>query len=476
MHLSDGREILSLYGKNRYYTVQLDVGENISVKSFVPHEPQPYEVQDSAYDDFVTRLAIWKSSYIEEESKPITDLGTRSISLTTETMGDLMRDRLKTEIAILPSDAVAQTSLGGKIFSYDLMLDFNDDYLLFTYRLTGDEINSIYQSPPLTAYGTLQIVGFNGTSISGQPVSGGRMYTVSSSHLVYRRVREMLNREISVVNTWSSSYDVVAADLAKTRVLAHDNFNYLEDRWGMIIALNLANTVQFVTVSQGNNITAPTGMPTYSYTQWGLEDTVDFTFYNARHTIEFTPYINYVREDVPDQNNNIQRNYLENILRGTLLYKYHTSDTIQPYEKTVCETAVSEVNGLRPTLLRETAGSELTYQFIKFNLGAGFEKMIYDYPLRPVYGIETITDIHYTFFNKLTPAFTWDEFWGRDFEYNRFQIRSDFSLSLTLKLNDYLNLVAKREYYYLYSAQVGQLYIDTQTTLSINLITEFKYF
>ncbi|MEJ2659981.1 MAG: hypothetical protein P8Z73_04580, partial [Desulfobacteraceae bacterium] len=219
----------------------------------------------------------------------------------------------------------------------------------------------------------------SGLLIQGTPVEGARRYRVAATQPAMQKMQRILRKRVDYSNTWTPVSDLLMADLKSERIVLRSDFDYLDRRFRTTVDAYLSNFVENSGVRRGENVETPPGQPADGYTKWGLENKIDITVYNKYHRFVFTPYMLYSRQD--DE-------YLNNILRGTLLYDYNLSETIKPYNKFRCDTVVEEVDGVRPVLLRETLGVSTVYKNVSGKLGIGFEKEVQD-PSRPaLYGLE----------------------------------------------------------------------------------------
>ncbi|HPA71639.1 MAG TPA: hypothetical protein PKY31_05190, partial [Spirochaetota bacterium] len=73
--LERGRSIVLLPDKNAYYTLQLDIGERISVAGFQRNDIAARRTADPRYRGFADRFALWKKEYAQEGVKVIGSAG-----------------------------------------------------------------------------------------------------------------------------------------------------------------------------------------------------------------------------------------------------------------------------------------------------------------------------------------------------------------------------------------------------------------
>ncbi len=176
-------------------------------------------------------------------------------------------------------------------------------------------------------------------------------------------------RDIKYKNTWESISDIIRADLSADRVFLRTDFNYLDRRYRVLTDVFLSNFYNQTSVSRGEDIDIPPGKPAETYRKWGMEDRIDLTVYNRYHKFVFTPYIYLIKQE---------DDYLQNLLRGTLLYAYNLESYVNPYHKTQVDTVVVKTDDLRPILIRDTLGALFETPHFSGKVGLGVEKQTQD--------------------------------------------------------------------------------------------------
>jgi len=132
---------------------------------------------------------------------------------------------------------------------------------------------------------------------------------------------------------------------------------------------------------------------------------------------------------------------LNNILRGTFLYDYNLSETFKPYNKFRYDTVVEEVNGMRPSLVRETLGISAVYKYVTGKVGFGFEQEVQDPSKAALYGIEFIVGARIPFLSHFAYTFDLDTFTGViGQEGGQWQTRAEVNNAISATLNSYLSL------------------------------------
>jgi hypothetical protein len=212
----------------------------------------------------------------------------------------------------------------------------------------------------------------------------------------------------------------------------------------------------------------PPGKPSETYQKWGLEDKIDFTVYNRMHKYIFTPYVFYIRQD--DE-------YFQNLLRGTFFYTYNYSPIYKPYHKSQLDTVVKEVDGLRPLLFRETFGIMAETEYVTAKIGLGFEKQTQDPEEDLLTGLETIVGVKYPLLENLVYTMDLDTFIAMEqIDFADQQIRAELTNALSYKLNSFMAVSTKHKWFYFYSLESEKHYRYSQLLLTLDLVTDFKFF
>jgi len=219
-------------------------------------------------------------------------------------------------------------------------------------------------------------------------------------------------------------------------------------------------------VAKGDNISTPPGKPSTSYIRWGMEDTINIKIYNINHEFLFTPYIYFIKKD---------EQYLQNLLRGTFLYTYNLNDYLKPYHKSLAETVLKEVDG-RPILVRETIGASLFWKYVNGKIGIGFEKQIQEPEGPVVYGFETIVDGKFEITKGVNYIFKLDTFISSAQDKSNLKTRTEILNTLSFDINSVLAFSLRYRWFKLYSREVEESYKYTQTLISLDLKTDFKFF
>lgn len=461
--LDSGRSVISLTRADGFYTLALNAGPRLAIRSLNFQSPAAYPVEDAGYAAFVGRLSLWKLRFAREGLETIAADLLEPIDVDSRKIADMLRDRFGAEVAILEPDAILSQTLSETISYTDILRLVTNDFPLFTYQLTGRELKRILRDPE-----GLIISGADAGIIQGYPVADNRRYKICSPQSVYDHLAKRLGRDIAYTNTWRTLSDEIRIDLIDERVMARNDFDYLERRFRFLADLAFSNFFDQSEVSRGDEMDNPPGKPAASYRKWGLENKAVLTLYNRDHMFELTPYVFFVRQDDL---------YLRNLLRGTLLYTYNLNPVARPYCKSQVDTVARSVDGLRPVLIRETIGAQVETEHITGKMGFGFEKQVRDPEEDLFSGIETIVGVKYDFRQYLTYIFGLDTFIAIPQDrFDKHQIRSDISNALSFKLNDYLSFTVKHSWFYFYSGEFREKYSDSRTLLSLDVTTDFKIY
>lgn len=459
--LEDGRSIITLSRSNGFYSIRLGLKETLVCEK-VFFSDTDKKVSDSSYSDLVERINLWKERYAEigtatlAQNFPATDV-------SSVTIAHLLRHYYKAEVAIVDVQDVFATKIEGTITSIDVQRIIQNDYTIFTYRLSGAQIQAISSAPSLI------FSGLSAGKIQGVAVNPERMYRVVSTQSAYDTIVAVLKKEIASTNTWTPLSALITNDIKGTKCIANKDFTYLDNRLRFTVDINLSNVYDNSVITTKSTASRPPGMPSQTYRKWGIEDSADFTLYNQYHKLTITPYIYYMRQD---------ELYLQNLLRGTLFYTYTLNPYINPYHKSQVDTVVVvKEDKLRPILFRETVGASFVYGYFSGRLGVGFEKQTQDPEKDMLYGAESILQIQIPFLDYFTYTFNLDNFItvpeGGDSSY---QIRTEIRNTLSIKINTWLALSIRHRWFYYNPLDTQIPYKYTQLLISLDVKAKFKVF
>lgn len=461
LDLEDGRSVITLTKPDGHYTIRLALKDK-AVLETITFSNSDKTVNDSSYSDLVEKINLWKERYAEVAAAKVAE-NVPSTDISPVTIAHLLRHYYNSEVAIVNADDVVATSLGGTVTGIDVQRIVQNDYTIFTYRLSGKQINSI------SGVSGLVFSGLVAGKIQGVAVHPDRMYRVSSTQSAYDIITATLKEEIPYTNTWTALSAIITNDFKASKCIANNDFSYLDKRFRLTVDINLANMYDNSVVTTDDTASTPPGMPSATYTKWGIEDSADITLYNQVHRLTVTPYVYYMRQD---------ELYLQNLLRGTLFYTYMFNPYINPYHKSQVDTVVvKKEDGLRPILFRETVGASFLYSFFSGRLGFGFEKQTQDPEKQMLYGAESIFQIQIPFMDYFTYTFNLDNFIsvpeGGDSTY---QIRTEIRNALSIKINTWLSLTIRHRWFYYNPLDTQIPYKYSQILLSLDVKAKFKVF
>jgi hypothetical protein len=463
--LVDGRSIVMADDSVDYYHLNLVIDGALKVQSFEPRQAQPIPTENFLYQEFKNRLTLWKDKFREDEEGLVAKLSDVEYGVDDLRFGHLLRDRFNSELGVVEENTINKVAITQDVRNSDFLGMVNRDYNIFLISLTGEEINKV-----LKLKEDLVIAGMDaetGTQIQGSPLIGTRRYRVAASQPAVQRIQRLLGRKIDISNTWVTVSDLLMEDLQNKQIVLREDYDYLDRRFRTTIDASLSNFIDDSSVEKGDNIETPAGQPSKSYNKWGLENTVDITTYNKYHRFVFTPYMFYSRQD---------DSYLNNILRGTILYDYNLSEIFKPYNKFRYDTVVEEVDGQRPSLVRETMGMSAAYKYFTGKLGFGFEQEVQDPSEAPLYGVEFIVGARVPFLTHFTYTFDLDTFTGIiDEGGGQWQTRSEINNGVSAKINSYLSLSFRHKYFYYDEDATGESYENSQFITSLDLKSDWKF-
>ncbi|WP_321495665.1 hypothetical protein [uncultured Desulfobacter sp.] len=464
--LNDGRSIIFLDSETDYYTIDLCVGQGITLQSLVSHQAVPSQRTESAYAEFRNRLSLWKQKYHADQIDQIAKSVAKEVILTDQKLLQLLRDKFNSEIAIVDTKTINPYPIKKDISHSDLLQIVNLDYKIFTFQLTGSQLAQIASQ---NSY-DLEIEGLTKgkkNRVQGYTLENERRYSVAATQSAYRKIRQTLDSKIDYDNTWKTVSDVLIADLQNGQVTLRDDYTYLDKRFRTLVDIKLSNYISAGSVDRGSTIDTPVSQPSDDYNKWGLEDEIDLCVYNMDHRFVLTPYLFYIKQD---------DDYIQNLLRGTFLYEHNLGDLIRPYNKFQCDTVVESVDGQRPTLIRETMGGSLYGEYFTGLAGLGFEKNIQDSSDDAVYGLEVIMTFKYPFLKYFTYTLHLDNFLStQNPETGRFGLRSEIKNTLSAKLNSWMSLSLRYDYFYYYDIDIREEYRSSQIFTTLDLNTDWKF-
>jgi 2',3'-cyclic-nucleotide 2'-phosphodiesterase (5'-nucleotidase family) len=471
--IADGRTIAFLQKRNGYYLINLLLVKDKIKAGIMRFKPlKYYKTDDHSYREFVNRQLIWKRKFKEEENRVIAQTGEREYILDDSKISNLLRDIFNSEISVIEKNTVNRSVLKGDIRRFELYKIVNNEYSVFTFNLSGSELKEFSAKSE-----GLIINGYYGERVQGYPVDDNRKYRVSSTQSVYETVKDRLGKDIPYKNNWINISNIIVSDLKGKKILFRDDYGYLERRFRATVDIFISNFFERSLIEKGEEIPTPPGQPKITYRKWGLEDRIDITIYNRYHQFIITPYVYYVEEELKGED----KNYLQNLLRGTFLYNINIDKMVKPYHKSQGDTVIRDVNGQRPAIIRETLGAIIfstgSFFSIEGNIGAGFEKQVHEPVESPIYGIEAIFKLQLVFLKSFTYYFRVDSFLSNESWDNTIDhLRSEMENSFSYNINTFLSLSLKHKWFYLYKRDFDERYSNSQIIASIDIKTDLKIF
>ncbi len=464
LDLADGRTVVIANDSVDYYRLNLVVDGALKLQTLEPRHARAIPTQNFSYQEFKNRLTIWKEKFREDEGSLVAKLSDLEYDVDDMRFGQLLRDRFNCELGIVQKKTINQVQIKQDFRHSDFLGMVNRDYNIFRISLTGDEIAAVQKQQE-----DLVIAGLDTTAVTqiqGTTLVGSRTYRVAASQPAMEVIQRILGKEIAHRNTWMTVTDLVMDDLKNKKIILRKNYDYLDRRFRTTVDASLSNFVDNSNVKKGDTIETPSGQPSKSYNKWGLEDTIDVALYNKYHRFVLTPYLFYSRQD---------DSYLNNILRGTLLYDYNLSETYKPYNKLRYDTVVEAVNGLHPSLVRETMGLSAVYPYVTGKFGLGFEKEVQDPSEAALYGFEFIVGARIPFLTRFTYVFDLDTFTGILNEGGgEWQIRGEVNNGISAQINSFLSLSFRHKYFYFNDGGTDESYRNSQFITSLDFKTDWK--
>ncbi|MFH0974374.1 MAG: hypothetical protein V1874_01165 [Spirochaetota bacterium] len=459
--LADGRTVLLLPGGDAFYSLSLRLDANISVTGMRQITPAPVALNSYEYSEFKSRLALWKKMFAADNESVILHLDDKKLLINDTKLAGLLRDRFNTELSAIDRNTILESSFNGDIKYPDLLRAVNSDYNIFIFNLNGIDIKNIIGKDD-----NIIIEGVKDGKIQGYQINNTRAYRIAATQPAFEKIEQILEKNIPYQNTWTNVTDAVLSDIKEKQIIFKHDFSYLNRSFRATVDFYLSNFFENNKVKRSDNIETPVGQADESYKRWGMENKIDLTIYNRYHQFIFSPYMFYERQD---------EEYLNNLLRGTFTYNLNFYDTIKPYQKSQAESVIKSTDGLRPVLIRETAGINAITDSLQVKLGLGFEKNVHDPVQRTVYGIETLIGYKLVFFNYFTYGLNIDSFISaKSHEKSKRHIRNEIQNSLSASVNQFLSISLKYRWFYYYSGEFDDKYENNQTLISADLKTDFK--
>lgn len=469
--LTDGRSILFLAQGAGYYRLRLNLEQwTIDQYAFYGLEQLKSEglALSEGFEDFKDRLDIWKNKFKEAQEEILVSETPLNWELNVPKLGWLLRHYFKVDVAVVQKTAMLSQTSSGSLRKNDLLNMLQDEHSLLTFQVTGLEIKRLAAS-----LGESWVVsGVSLGKIRGYLIEDGRLYRMASTQAGFEAIRKILGQELEYKNSWKTLYDLVLTDIKRERVLLQNNEDFLGNRFLSRLDLYVSFFYNYSNVEKGPNIPTPAGQRTLSYTQWGYEARAVWEVHNQWHQFLLTPYVRFAEEE--DEAG--ARKYIYNLFRGTLVYNLNLESLVKPYHKSQLDTALKEVEGLRPTMLRETIGAFITTSMVTGSVGVGFEKPLKDPEEKPRYGLEALLKLNWNILEYLSLQSSIDLFLSRNEAENFTHLRSEIQNALLFKLGTDFTFTFRHKWYYFYSGKFDERYSFTQFVTSLDWRTDWRLF
>ena len=457
--IGEGRSLVTLVNSSGFYTLNLSAGDGLTVDTLKFHKAESQSVYDRNYRLFVNRLSIWKKRFAKEGENDVVKEEVADLEIDASRVASLLRHKFRAEVAVLEKNSITAGKLSGKVKYADIIRRVDNEFPIFTYRITGAELKKMTGQKDNLVYS-----GVDGGKVQQYPIMDKKEYRICSPQSVYDLMTRRLGRKIKYTNSWRTLLDEIKDDIKGAQIIGYGDYGYLDNRYRLMVDVSLSNFYDHSEVSKDDGLKTPPGKPGATYEKWGLEDKIDFTLYNQKHKFVLTPYVYFVRQD---------QDYSQNLLRGTFFYTYNLHPIMKPYHKSQVDTVVKVVDDMKPLLVRETFGALFETKHITGKVGVGFEKQVQD-PEEDLFGgIETIVGAKYDFLKYMTYTFDLDTFYSN---FSEHQVRAEVTNALSFKLNSLMAFSTKYKWFYFNALDDNLKYKDGQMLLSLDLVTDFKKF
>ncbi len=459
--LKDGRSVSVLPEFDGYLKADIDIGEKIVVDKIRLVPSSNYNVTGYRYSDFIKRISSWKRLLRKDLDIVQYDTGKKKVFFTGQKCADLIRNKYSAEIAFLDKKAVSATEQYGPVTKLKLYTFINTEFPIVTFRLKGNEVKLV------TSGGEKYITqGYKNDKIQGYPVEDNREYKIAATQSVLRLIQKRLNKKILYKNTFKNLFRIISDDLKKEKFIVKGDEKKIDNTFRFLSEFSVSFVFENSMVDSGDNIETPIGRPLETYTRYGVESTFNFIFYNRLHYFKISPYMYYVRQG---------DTYLGNLLRGTFYYRLNLPCFVNPYHKSQIDSVVSSVDGKRPTIIRETIGATILTKYLSGTTGFGVEKEIVDPEGTLVYGLEALMGFEITFLKYISYGLSIDAFYSLgNASQNKKYLRSHVKNSLIFTLNSSMSISLSHVFFYYYSMNLKEHYLNSQIITAANYKTDFK--
>ncbi len=405
---------------------------------------------------FERRLALWQKGFNALEDSEVKQLNFAPFRLTPQFAAASLRDSYGCDVAFVEESDIDEEGFPLVSRARDIRYAVQNDYDVFTYRMSGAALRALYAKQP-----TLVFSGMTAKTVIGYPLRDEVNYRVCSTQKGFEIAIPPGDARAKHRNQWLGISDSITRTIEEGIT---DPDHAADRRFRLLTTLNLSNIYETGSVANTSRIDTPPGQPIDSYFKWGLENDVNFTLYNRRHSFSFNPYIFYVRQ--VDQ-------IVRNLLRADVTYTYNTEWFLRPYQKNRIDTVVVPVNGLRPSFLRETVGAEFNWKLFTGRLGGGLEKEILDPVNDPNWGLEANIGALWEFYPGIKYKLGFDSFSSRTYA-GFWRHRVEIANSVIFTIAAPITFTVSHRWYYFYLGSVGDFYNSSIVLLSLDLRTTWK--
>ena len=464
--LSDGRQLLITDSRKGYFLAECSLSEQLTVTSFSFRDPEEWKVSNEPYQRFSNRLALWRGKYLEEQSAPLKITMPGPIHITDDAAANLMRGLCRTEISILSPGTVTPFDISSSTTNADILRNVSDDFYIYRMKLKGSEITALSQTD------AIQLFGFDNGRIQGRPVMPARTYTVAATQAAYERILDITeNYSIPFENTWKTIPETISTCVTGEPKQFVKDASSLDDRIGFLARISLSNSFHQENVKSGTTITPPNGMVSSTHTLFNTEDSADLILYNRYHMVTFSPYVNYQKEEL-----GTSRSLLANTMSYALLYQINTHDIYKPYVKSMYQSPIERVDGLKPTQLRETGGIDIMTEYLKGRAGAGVSKQIADPTRSALFGLEANGTFIYPFLTRMKYKCALDAFLSHSFKQSYSSLTFQLTNGVSYSITDLFAVTLSHRYTFYHDGAIGEEYRNNAVKISFDFATALSVF
>lgn len=453
-----GSVLLFPSDQNGYYRFHWKEGQQ---PEFVHKQVDPsVKIQSLYYKSFERRLSLWQDRLAKERPKLFMPISKEKVYDSQKLML-MVRYQNRCDIGLSDEGAMKITEVSPKE-RIEVLERLQDETFIFKCQVRGSQVSSI-----VLPSGT-RLQGMRSKRINNWPIRSDRVYSFCLSQRHLKETLQKLEGKVQCENTWQTYADYLNKDWERKKKIKWEESTLEALRKGELEFL-FSNMIESANVKQLDPTKAtPPGRPADSYFKWGLENTIHARVYNGLHEFSFTPYLYYMRQD---------DTFLQNLLRFTANYRYQWFSYLMPYLQGRYETALVEVQGKKPSFVRQTAGFVLNRATVEGKLGLGYEKRLRDPSTPPVLGLESQIRWEWQIYKNLKYRLNWEAFFFRDFqtEGSSLSLRSELANRLSYSILDFLDLTFAHRWFYFSDPGNNDRYDNQQFTISGDLRSSLRF-